>query len=102
MSFQALCSRFIPDACRVKDFSVLYMIRKIKEGGRFFIIRSGSERLTINLAGRDHRWRNTVIQIHEAWETVMQKDRETVSTAWSNGILIYREILITVKVNERV
>ena len=75
MSFQALCNRFILDACRVKDFSALYMIRRTKEGGRLFAARSNFNKLIVNLTDNDHGWRDTVILIHGAWEMVIQKDR---------------------------
>ena len=64
LSFQALCNMFFPGACRVEDFYALYMIRRNIEDGRFFSVRSGSERLIVNLADSDHGWRDTVIRVH--------------------------------------
>ena len=70
LEFLGLCNRFIPDACRVKDFSALYMIRRTKEGGHFLNVRSGSERLIVNLVtsiiGNMYYHPN-----HGAWERVM-------------------------------
>ena len=53
LDFQALCNTFVPDACKVEDFSALYMMRT-KEGGRFFIAWSSLEKLIVNLADNNH------------------------------------------------
>jgi len=74
LSFQALCNWFIPDACRVEDFSTLYMIRRTKEGRCFFTVRSGFKKLIVNLADSNHGWRDTVTWSHGASEMVEQGD----------------------------
>ena len=102
LSFQALYNRFIPDACRVDDFFALYMIRKTKGGEHFFTVKSGFERLVVNLADNDHGWHDTVIRIHEAWEMVMRKDHGTIPIVWSKGTLVHREIPIMTEVEKRV
>ena len=63
---QAHCKRFLPGACRVKDFSALYMVKRTKEGGRSFDVRSDSKRLIVNLVDSDHERRDTVIRIQGA------------------------------------
>ena len=63
LSFQVLYNMFLPDACNIEDFSALYMIRRTKEGGCFFGIRSGFNRLIVNLADSDHKWRDHIIHI---------------------------------------
>jgi len=87
LDFQALCNKFIPDACRVEDFSALYMMRRIKEGGGFFVTRSSLEKLIVNLAGNDHGWRDTVIRVSGVWKTVVQKDCGVIPIAWNKGVL---------------
>ena len=54
MGFETLCDLIVPDSRRVKDFFALYVIRKTKENGHFFVVQSGLERLIINLANGDH------------------------------------------------
>jgi len=49
LSFQALYNRFIADACKVEDFSTLYMIRRTKKESCLFIARSSLEILIVNL-----------------------------------------------------
>ena len=51
---------FIPDACKIEDFSALYMIRRTKEGSHFLTVKSGSERL---MTDNDHRWRDTHLDL---------------------------------------
>jgi len=101
LEFLGLCNRFIPDACKIEDFSALYMIRRTKEGGYFFNVRSGSKRLIINLATSimgDMYCRPD----HGAWEMVTQMDRGTVPTSWSKGTFMHREIQVTREVKEMV
>ena len=100
MSFQALCNMFLHDVCRVEDFSALYMIRRT-EGGHFFDVRNGSDRLIVNLADSDHEWRDTVIRIM-GLETIQQKYRQTIQTAWSKGTLAHKEAPVTAEVEQRV
>ena len=69
LGFQTLCNRFVPDACKVEDFSALYMIRT--EGDRFFIARSSLEKVMVNLADSDYGRRDTIIQVSGAWETIV-------------------------------
>ena len=102
LSFQGLCNMFPPDVCFIEDFSGLYMIRRTKEVGCFFSLRSGSNRLIVNLADSDHELHDTVIHIHRAWEITRQKDRGIVQTVWSKGTLAHKEAPVTTKVEERV
>ena len=60
LSFQVFCNMFIPDACRIEDFSALYMIRRTKEGSHFLTVKSGSERL---MTDNDHRWSDTHLDL---------------------------------------
>ena len=78
------------------------MIRKTKEGGPFFAARSSSDKLIVNLMDSDHGWHNTVIQIHGAWETVIQKDRGAILTMWNKGTLMHRELPVTEEAEETV
>ena len=88
--------------CRVENFSALYMIRKTKEGGPFFVERSSSDKLIVNLMDSDHEWHNTVIRIHGAWETVIQKDRGAILTMWNKGTLMHKELPVTEEAEETV
>jgi len=50
LSFEALCNLFSPNSRTVEDFSALYVMRKTKENGCFFAVRSDLERQIVNLA----------------------------------------------------
>jgi len=83
LGLSSLQQQVRPDACRVEDFSVLHMMRRTKEGSRFFISRSSLEKLIVNLA--DSGWRDTIIWVCVARETVVQKNRDDVPIAWNKG-----------------
>ena len=103
MGFEAFCDMFSPDSCRVEDFSALYVMRKTKENGRFFVAwsDSGLERLIVNLADNDYDWRETVIRVFGAWEAVAQKDR-VMSMTCNQGVLQHGSVSVAAEVQERV
>ena len=55
-------------------------MRKIKENGRFFVARSGLERLIVNLVSSDYGWSEIVIRVSDAWEAATQKEPGMVPT----------------------
>ena len=80
LGFQALCNGFVLDVYRVEDFSALYMIRRTKEVAASSL-QNNLEKLITNLVDIDHGWRDTIIRVSRAWETIVQKDRGIVPTA---------------------
>ena len=73
LSFQTLCDLYLPDACQIEDFFTLYTMMNTKENAYFFGVKSGWERLIINLVDRDQGWLDTIIRISSAWETAQQR-----------------------------
>ena len=66
LRFRALCNLYLPDACRIEDFSALYSIRRTKKGARFFGVKTDCEKLIVNLTDSDHVWGDTSIRVHKA------------------------------------
>jgi len=93
---------FIPDACRVEDFFTRYIIRRTTDSIRFFTARSSSDKIIIKLVDNDHGWRDTIIRIYGAWETVIQKDHGAILTTWNKETLMHSEIPVMEEAEERV
>ena len=66
LSFQTLCNLYLPDACRVENFSASYTMKKTKENACFLGVKSDRERLIVNLVDSNHGWHDTVIRISRA------------------------------------
>ena len=102
LSFQALCNLYLPDACRVEDFSALYAIKRTKKGTHFFGAKFVCEKLIVNLVDSNHEWRDTVIRVYGAWEAAQQRNHGPIQTVWNEGKHVHREIPITTEIEKRV
>jgi len=73
LGFQALCASFAPNSCQCADFCAIYSMRKTNQDGRFFIPRSGYDRLIVNLVDSDHGCCDIVIRVSRTWEAAAAK-----------------------------
>ena len=75
-------------------------MKRTKERARFFGVKSGCEKLIVNLVDTDHGWRDTVICVYGAWETAQQKDHLPIRIVWNKRKPVHREIPVTTEVKK--
>ena len=72
LTFEVLCNRFLPKACRREEFCVVYMMRK----GMVTLVPSppqrGCDKLVVNIPDSNHGWRDSVVRITGPWEALAE------------------------------
>ena len=75
LGFEALCNRFLLEACGREEFYTVYMMRKGPQDARSFSPQKGCNRLIVNQPDNDYGWRDSVIRLVRPWEAAAEEDR---------------------------
>ena len=85
IEFEAFCALSAPDAYQREVFWDAYALKKTLQDARFFVPRSGCEKLIMNMVDNNHNMRDTVIRVSGPWEAELEKERGASPTTWNLG-----------------
>jgi len=80
LEFEAFCTLSAPDAWQHEVFCDAYALRKTLQDARFFVTRSGCEKLIVNIVESDHSMRDTVVRVSGSWEAKSEKKHRAIPT----------------------
>ena len=101
LGFEALCDLYAPETCHCEVFITAYLLRKTTQGTRYFVPRSGVEKVIINMVNSDHGMRDTMVQMSGPWDADSEDDRGAVPVVWNLDAGSHRRTLPTVDVEAK-
>jgi len=86
LGFEVLYNLYALEVCHRKVFNTAYLLRKTTQGARYFILKSGVEKIIVNMIDNDHGMRDSVFRVFGPWDAESEDERGAIAVALNSNV----------------